>query len=399
MNNQLTYKEVIANAPEHLTIVRNGKKITVTNTRQANAEMVFNTVKALGAYVNDEVNSYNAQEEQEEPEEQIQEVTKMHTQTYSDNKQGSDAVRINPDKIVLVTAQFQAKTPASRRNAEVTAKLKESEGDNFEAITKLMCDSDGRVYPEIKAVTALRNAFRNALAKLSIDFSFRGQSAISVHNMAKVKEIKDKFACELADLQADIISKLPTWRQEYLANNPMANENDFPTEDYFANYKIILGFSRLEKETETYDASEILEDIHDSAREQIAGRILAIKERLESVINPDNPNGRATSLPQARVIEGIRDDIIQLQESEIFEGQGFENTCKAMLEILNRFSVEGIKAARKAIDKGVIDPAQHTGKRGKAPKAVTQEDIDKEEKFIQSQVDDIEDLTHLVNNL
>lgn len=309
-----------------------------------------------------------------------------------ENKQGSDAVKIDTSKIVVFASTLNAPVPSSVIDKEATTKLSsKSDTANHKAIvSQLMIDvneNTGKpcLPEELREVEAIKNKFKRLVDKYCLQFSVRGNRVVSVHH----RDILDQAKAEANDSlrkQAQVIAaKLEDWEAESKAQNRYV-EGKFPTAAYFTGtYKCDGFFSRLDGAFD-YE-SELVENQINKVREDVTRAI----ESISDYLNGDKKKVREGS------VSNIAESFGVLKESGIVSGKVIDALIEKAENVVSSINLEEIRNAKERVNKGVVVPVQ--GKRGRKATPVTKEDIEESRKVLNTALEPLLDLNKELEGL
>jgi hypothetical protein len=308
-----------------------------------------------------------------------------------EDKQGSNAVKIDTSKIVLFASTINAPIPSSVVDKEATAKLQsDSDSKNHQAIiNQFKIDTTEKGKPclpeELQTVANIKGNFKKLVDKLCLQFSIRGSRAVSVHHRDQLEQAKIEANDALRAQAKVIAAKLDDWKVESIAQDRYV-EGKWPSASYFIDsYKCDGVFSRLD------GAFDYEQDLIDNAIGKVRTQVQSALESVNAFIAGDAKKFRENSI--VNVVESMT----VLKESGIVTGDTIDQLIERIENVTTTFDAQAIRDAKTIVEKGVVVPTQ--GKRGRKATTVSQEDVETAQKLLDTATDPLAELAEQLEGL
>jgi hypothetical protein len=293
-------------------------------------------------------------------------------------KQGEDGIKLNPASIVVLQQTFKAPIPSQTKDKKATSEYQADGG--FGTVVKnqlaivpktkadgsLVTDSQGnQVYTlpeELNEVQAIKNNYAKVLDKYCLQYEIQGNRVVSVHHVDKVKEAINEANDALQKVLAEILAKLPDWKEESKRIGHYI-DGKFPSASYFRDsYKVCADFLRLG------DSFAFEDDIKRNAFSNIRKDLESFVSSVTAYLNEDSKKFRDS------YFKNMSESLAVLKESGVVEGEAVERLIEVAEKAISEVNPVAIREAKQKIDKGVVTPSSN--KRGRKPEAVSADDIE-----------------------
>jgi hypothetical protein len=301
------------------------------------------------------------------------------------NKQGCDAIKFDTTKLVVFNSEIRSPRPSKIKDPEASVQLETVLGsDAYDAVTDMLRDEQGKVYPELKEVTNIRNGWNNFVDKYALKFHFKGGRVVSIHHRdlfeAEIIEVNDK----LSKVKNAIVAKLDDWKQVAQAKGNYVAEK-FPSAHYFEGYGIVHFFSQID------DSFSFKDEIASSAVEKIRNDVTAAIKSISDYLSGDKSKFRENK------ITNIAESVGVLKESGMIADDTFNNLLNRIEEATTAINTAAIREAKSKVDKGVVVPP--TSGRGRKPVAITATEIEQCQDYIDTALDPLKELAQELEGL
>jgi hypothetical protein len=347
-----------------------GKKWVLTNTDDQ-SEIKFDNLAQVDKYLSARIGSGDT--------------------VKPEDKQGASAVKIDTSKIVLFASTVNAPIPSAVVDKTVTAKLQsKDDSKNHQAvINQFKIDLSDKGKPclpeELQAVANIKSNFKKLIDKLCLQFSVRGNRAVSVHHRDQLEAAKIEANSALIAQAQIIAAKLDDWKEESIAQGRYV-EGKWPSASYFIDsYRCDGCFSRLDG---SFDYEQ---DLIENAIGKVKSEVQHALESVSAFINGDAKKFRENSI--ANVVEAVT----VLKESGIVSGDTVDQLVERIEGVATEFDAQAIRDAKTIVEKGVVVPVQ--GKRGRKASPVTKEDVEAAQKLLDEATDPFAELAEELEGL
>ena len=317
-------------------------------------------------------------------------------------KQGEDGIKLNPDSIVVLQQTFKAPIPSQTKDKDATADYQADGGfgtvvKNQLAIVPKVSKKDGslvldkagnQVYTlpeELNEVQAIKNAYAKVLDKYCLQYEIQGNRVVSVHHVERVKEAINEANDALQKVLAEILAKLPDWKEESKKIGHYI-DGKFPSASYFRDkYKVCADFLRLG------DSFAFEDDIKRNAFSNIRKDLEEFVKSVTAYLSEDSKKFRDNHFKNLSESLGV------LKESGVIEGEAVERLVSVAEKAISSVNPAAIREAKQKIDKGVVSPSSN--KRGRKPEAVSANDIEECKKYIDTALDPLNELSEALEGI
>jgi len=337
-----------------------GKVYKLTNTTNNN-EVTFKTVSQVVNFLESET-----------------ERLKSKTPTIKpQDKQGAEALKIDPTKLIAVMANLKAPVPSKVKDKKRSEKYSKKEGgDDWEIITKMIRDEEGKRPQEIKEVQNIRTRFKNILDKYCLNISINGCRVVSVHHRNGIKTELAKLNDELHQ-QANVIkAKLGEWKELAIKKGSYIEEK-WPSEDYFSYYGVRSMFCPID------DSFDFKDEVSENAVEKIRSKISDFVESLSSYFQGEKTEKGNYKRINEKSISNLCESAQILLESGIISDEKFNGLCQKIVDSSIGFKSDSVRAAKEKLDKGIV--VQNMGK-GRKSTPVNQQELDECKEFLEETI-------------
>lgn len=317
-------------------------------------------------------------------------------------KQGEDGIKLNPASIVVLQQTFKAPIPSQTKDKNATADYQADGGfgtvvKNQLAIVPKVSKKDGSLVTdkagnqvfilpeELNEVQAIKNVYAKVLDKYCLQYEIQGNRVVSVHHVERVKEAINEANDSLQKLLVEILAKLPDWKEESKRIGHYI-DGKFPSVSYFRDsYKVCADFLRLG------DSFAFEDDIKRNAFGNIRKDLESFVESVTAYLNEDSKKFRDSHF------KNLSESLAVLKESGVIEGEAVERLVSVAENAISSVNPAAIREAKQKIDKGVVSAS--TNKRGRKPEAITADDIANCEKYIDTALDPLNELSEALEGL
>lgn len=328
---------------------------------------------------------------------QIEQARNTPVTVSIEEKQGSDAVKVDTAKLVLFSSQIRSPRPSTVKSPEATKQLRAlgKKTDAMDAVVKMLAytGSDGKDKnrPELVAVGTIRDEWKKFLDDRSLNISMNGQKVISVHHIAEVlqfaEEINDKLAKQASIIQA----KLDDWKQEAIASGRYV-DGKWPSKAYFEGYGIKTRVSRFDESMDYPDEiGEVREEAVGKLNEAINTTVTALNNFFGTGDKP------ARSFKDAS-IEQLYHCAETMREGGFVESEKFSELAEKISEFAKDFDADEVRKIHKRVSNGVKVAKPKEG-RGRRAIPYTQDDLDADKKKLNEVCDPLKDIKQELEGL
>ena len=308
-------------------------------------------------------------------------------------KQGEDGIQMNPDSIVVLQQTFKAPIPSQTKDKKATEDYQSDGGfgtvvKNQLAIVPKVKKADGskvlrngdQVYTlpeELNEVQAIKTKYNSVLNKYCLQYEIQGNRVVSVHHIDKVKEAINEANDALQKVLAEIIAKLPDWKEE---SKKLGHYIDgkFPSVNYFKDsYKVCADFLRLG------DSFAFEDDIKRNAFGNIKSDLESFLESVTAYLSDDAKKFRDSHFAN------MSDSLAVIKESGVVSGEKVEKLIEIAEKAISEVNPSAIREAKQKLDKGGVVA---TAKRGRKPSEVSQDDLEECNKYLDTALDPLKEL-------
>jgi hypothetical protein len=309
-----------------------------------------------------------------------------------EDKLGADAIKMDTSKLVFYNASLNAPIPSAVVDKEATEKLRREDphkATHIVTVRPFHFETNERGNPclpeELREVDAIKAEYNRIVDKYCLQFSFRGDRAVSVHHRDILEKARIETHNKLVKCSEVIAAKLDDWKAQSEAKG-MCVFDKWPSADYFIGQYNCKGyFTRIDGE---FDHSE---QVIETAIKKVKSQVQHALESVSAFINGDAKKFRENSI--ANVVEAVT----VLKESGIVSGDTVDQLVERIENVATDFDAEAIRNAKKTIEKGVVVPVQ--GKRGRKAVPITKEDVETAQKLLDSATDPFAELAEELEGL
>lgn len=294
-------------------------------------------------------------------------------------KAPSQKVKINTSNAICVLPKTFSPTSNIRRHTGVTREIQEShKTDVLEANVKILRNEKGKLYPELQAFVTLKNKLKVLIEKYCLDVSLRGGRITSIH---LVKELETEIAKLNGEFekQAQIcVSKLGEWIEaDKKKLNGSFDLSLYPDKAYFEKYGVSIAKFPLSSEMVDFSNDELIQSANKERYHRLFDTVSGTFEAITSYINGDK--NRFTE----KGIEATLEEMEMLKRNNVIDDEEFNKLVDSMKESINQIDTSKIRDSKSVIEKGIVKPSN--GGRGRPRHAVTQETIDKNQSYLNTE--------------
>jgi hypothetical protein len=237
---------------------------------------------------------------------------------------------------------------------------------------------------ELNEVQAIKTKYNTVLNKYCLQYEIQGNRVVSVHHVDKVKEAINEANDSLQKVLAEIIAKLPDWKEE---SKKLGHYIDgkFPSVNYFKDsYKVCADFLRLG------DSFAFEDDIKRNAFGNIRSDLESFLESVTAYLADDAKKFRDSHF--ANMSESLE----VIKASGVVSGEKVEKLIKIAENAIETVKPQAIREAKQKLDKGVVVA---TAKRGRKPAEVSTDDLKNCEAYLDTALDPLKALAEELEGL
>lgn len=366
---------IIDNSNLNLTLSKEGKKWVLDNRK-------FDNLKQVISYVNG-----------------LSTIAQSGSVVDKTAKQGEDGIQMNPDSIVVLQQTFKAPIPSQTKDKKATEDY-QSDGsfgtvvkNQLAIIPKVtgggvnVIKNGKQVYTlpeELNEVQSIKTKYNTVLNKYCLQYEIQGNRVVSVHHVDKVKEAINEANDALQKVLAEIVAKLPDWKEE---SKKLGHYIDgkFPSVNYFKDsYKVCADFLRLG------DSFAFEDDIKRNAFSNIKNDLESFLDSVTAYLADDAKKFRDSHFAN------MSDSLAVIKESGVVSGEKVEKLIAIAEKAIEEVNPAAIREAKQKLDKGVVVA---TAKRGRKPTEVSQDDLTNCEKYLDTALDPLKALAEKLEGL
>lgn len=318
-------------------------------------------------------------------------------------KQGEDGITINPDKVIVLAQSCHAPVPNTIQDKKATKEFQASGGFGKVVVDQLKFrfkyDHNGNkvmkngkpvmVLPdELNQVSSIKTEWAKVLNKWCLQYEIGGNRVVSIHHVDKIKEAAKTVNDNLQKIVAEIVAKLPDWKDEAKAVGCYV-DGKWPSVNTFADeYKLSCQYTPVGESFRDLDSLE--DDLKRNAFGNIRSDLESFLESVTAYLADDAKKFRDSHF--ANMSESLE----VIKASGVVSGEKVEKLIEIAEKAIDTVKPQAIREAKQKLDKGVVVA---TAKRGRKPAEVSTDDLKNCEAYLDTALDPLKALAEELEGL